>query len=103
MPARVMIKAGIFRASISSPINAPKAQPITSTSGKATSGDIPQKPIALARKTPVKAITDPTDRSIPPERITKVMPTAMIPRKALSVRILQITRVEAKPGNWVRQ
>ncbi len=103
MPARVMIKAGIFRASISSPINAPKAQPITSTSGKATSGEIPQKPIALARKTPVKAITDPTDRSIPPERITKVMPTAMIPRKALSVRILQITRVEAKPGNWVRQ
>ena len=99
MPARVMIKAGIFRASISSPINAPKAQPITSTSGKATSGEIPQKPIALARKTPVKAI----DRSIPPERITKVMPTAMIPRKALSVRILQITRVEAKPGNWVRQ
>ena len=103
MPARVMIKAGIFRASISSPINAPKAQPITSTSGKATSGEIPQKPIALARKTPVKAITDPTDRSIPPERLTKVMPTAMIPRKALSVRILQITRVEAKPGNWVRQ
>ena len=100
MPARVMIKAGIFRASISSPINAPKAQPITSTSGKATSGEIPQKPIALARKTPVKAITDPTDRSIR-RRITKVMPTAMIPRKALSVRILQITRVEAKPGNWV--
>ena len=99
MPARVMIKAGIFRASISSPINAPKAQPITSTSGKATSGEIPQKPIALARKTPVKAITDPTDRASPPERITKVMPTAMIPRKALSVRILQITRVEAKPGN----
>ena len=98
-----MIKAGIFRASISSPINAPKAQPITSTSGKAASGEIPQKPIALARKTPVKAITDPTDRSIPPERITKVMPTAMIPRKALSVRILQITRVEAKPGNCVRQ
>ena len=103
MPASVMIKAGIFSASISSPINAPKAQPITSTSGNATSGDIPQKPIALARKTPVKAITDPTDRSIPPERITKVMPTAMIPRKALSVRILQITRVEAKPGNCVRQ
>ncbi len=43
MPARVMIKAGIFlRASISSPINQPKAQPITSTSGKATSGEIPQ-------------------------------------------------------------
>jgi hypothetical protein len=33
-----------------------------------------QKPIALARNTPVKAITDPTDRSIPPLRITKVMP-----------------------------
>ena len=84
-------------------MKAPKAQPITSTSGKAISGDIPQKPIALARKTPVKAIADPTERSMPPERITNVMPTAIMPRKALSVRILQMTRVEAKPGNWVRQ
>ena len=76
---------------------------MTSTSGKASSGEMPQKPIALARNTPVKAITDPTERSIPPERITNVMPTAIMPKKALSVRMLQITRVEAKPGNWVRQ
>lgn len=98
-----MINAGIFRASIRSPINAPKAQPITNTSGNASSGERPKSPITFARNTPVKAITEPTERSIPPERITKVMPTAIIPRKALSVRILQITLVEAKPGNWVRQ
>ena len=98
-----MINAGIFNASISSPIKAPNAQPIASTSGNATSGEIPQKPIAFARNTPVNAITDPTERSIPPERITNVIPTAMMPKKALSVRILQITRVEAKPGNCVRQ
>ena len=36
----------------------------------------------------MKAITEPTDRSIPPEMITKVMPTATMPRKALSVRRL---------------
>ena len=59
--------------------------------------------MAFAKNTPVNAITEPTERSIPPERITKVMPTAIIPKKALSVRILQITRVEAKAGNCVRQ
>jgi len=51
-----------------------------------------------ARKTPVKAITDPMDRSIPPERMTKVMPTAAIPRKALSVSRFDITRVESIAG-----
>ena len=51
----------------------------------------------------MKAAIDPTERSSPPAVITKVMPTAMMPKKALSVSMLQITRVEANPGNWVRQ
>ncbi|MEZ5722647.1 MAG: hypothetical protein R3D59_14235 [Paracoccaceae bacterium] len=51
-----------------------------------------------ARKTPEKAITEPTERSIPPDRMTKVIPTAVSPRKALSVRRLATTRDENIAG-----
>ena len=54
--------------------------------------------MATARNTPTKAITAPTDRSMPPEMTTKVMPTAAMPRKALSVSRLPATRVEKKAG-----
>jgi hypothetical protein len=57
----------------------------------------------MARNTVVKPITDPTERSIPPEMMTKVMPTATMPRKALSVRRLATTRVDAKFGNCSEQ
>ena len=103
IPANVMIKAGIFRVSMSQPMPAPKAAPITSTSGIASSGLTPRGPISMARNTPVKAMTAPTDRSMPPERMTKVMPTATIPKKALSVRILQMIRVDRKAGKLVMQ
>ena len=39
---------------------------------------------SLAHRIPVRASTDPTDRSMPPVTITNVMPTARISRKALS-------------------
>src|SRR5256885_10022943 len=44
----------------------------------------------------VNATTAPTDRSMPPERITNVAPTAAIPRKALSPNRFTITRSEEK-------
>ncbi len=78
-----MINAGIFRASIKSPINAPKHSP---------SPALAETPAAargrnrhhFCQKHASKG-DHRTDGEIDtPERITKVMPTAIIPRKALS-------------------
>ena len=44
------------------------------------------------------ATTEPTDRSIPPVRITKVIPTASTIRNALSTNRLSTTWGEAKPS-----
>ena len=41
---------------------------------------------------------DPTERSIPPERITKVSPSAVIPRKALSLKKSRKTDTEKNLG-----
>ena len=57
---------------------------------------MPSRSIDSATNTVVKPITEPTERSMPPEMMTKVMPVATTPRKALSVRRLATTRVEAK-------
>ncbi|MNY63538.1 hypothetical protein D3C86_2005110 [compost metagenome] len=40
---------------------------------------------------------EPTDRSIPPVIMTKVMPTAVISRKALSINRFKNTWSEKKP------
>jgi hypothetical protein len=45
----------------------------------------------------VSAITEPTDRSMPPVRMTKLMPTATISRKPLSISRLRNTWGEKKP------
>ena len=45
-----------------------------------------------------RATTDPTERSIPPVRMTKVIPTASTIRKALSKNRFSTTCGEAKPS-----
>ena len=87
------------RKRIISPMAAPKAVEMASTAQKAIIGLTPRLPTMTATKTLVNAITEPIDRSMPPDRITKVMPTAAMPRKALSVSRLPITRVDSMLGN----
>ena len=65
----------------------------------AGAGCSPARSIRLATITLVNAITAPTERSIPPDRITKVAPAAATPRNALSTRRLRSTAQEAKFGN----
>ncbi|MNL45209.1 hypothetical protein D3C87_1678380 [compost metagenome] len=77
----------------------PKVAAMASARAKAASGCQPAQLISTAISTPVKPMTAPTERSMPPERMTKVMPTAVMPRKALSVRKLPRTRVENMDGN----
>jgi len=52
----------------------------------------------LADSMVVSATIEPTDRSIPPDRMTNVMPTATISRKALSISRFMNTCAERNPG-----
>ncbi|MNT91282.1 hypothetical protein D3C72_2323500 [compost metagenome] len=70
---------------------------MSSTSGMAVSGLQWWCSTRLASTMVVSATTEPTDRSMPPERITKVMPTATMIKKALSISRLRNTWAEKKP------
>ncbi len=78
-------------------MNAPKQVPISSTTGTAAAGLQPWRSTSDANTMVVSATTAPTDRSMPPERMTKVMPTATMMRKALSISRLRNTWAEKKP------
>jgi hypothetical protein len=84
--------------SIRRPMVAPNSVPMASTSGIAMAGLHPCFSTSEAETMVVSAITDPTDRSMPPDRITKVMPTATMHRKALSIKRLRNTCGEKKPS-----
>src|SRR5450830_99938 len=46
----------------------------------------------------IRAAIDPTDKSMPPEMMTKVMPTAMMPIKAVRVStFIRLSRVAKSP------
>ena len=61
-------------------MHSPNTVVSTSSSAKTASGCNPVSRSMTAMKTPENAITDPMLRSIPPDRITIVIPTAAMPR-----------------------
>ena len=63
----------------STPTIRPIAAPPRIISGTTTIAGSPSAS-SFAHRMPVNAMTDPTDRSMPPVRITNVMPTARISR-----------------------
>lgn len=63
----------------STPMNRPITAPAAIMTGTAMNGGTPESR-SLAPRMPVKPMTAPTERSIPPLRITNVMPTARISR-----------------------
>ena len=73
----VAMNGGRLRKAISAPLIRPmspaKISEITSVGSTAT----PQFFIIMAISRPVRAMFEPTDRSIPPEMMTNVMPMAM--------------------------
>ena len=75
----------------------PSAAPASNASVHATAGGNPRPLISVAMKIDVKPMTAPIDKSIPPEKITRVIPIAAIPRKALSANRPTITRAEKNP------
>ena len=69
---------------------------VSKISGITTTGDQPPASIAAAIMVD-SATTAPTERSIPPVRMTKVMPTASTIRYALSTSRFSTTCAEANP------
>ena len=66
-----------FNRVIASPFRSPTRPPATTAASTPLTGDQPSR-IASAVMTPVSAIVEPTERSMPPPTITSVMPIAPI-------------------------
>src|SRR3954466_1650108 len=72
------------------PIAKPRVEPASSANEKASHGDQPAFTVSAHRSVESETI-DPTERSIPPVRMTNVMPTATTSRKELSTNRLRKT------------
>ena len=71
------------------------------TRGMVLAGPQPWCSTSAADTMVVSAMTEPTDRSMPPEMMTKVIPMAVTPRKALSMKKLRKTWSEKKLSNSI--
>src|SRR4029450_4286805 len=73
------------------PFISPKTAPVRMPTSKATNGDWGLSPVTkVAATMDENAKTDPTDRSIPPVKITRVIPIASIPLIDVCRRMLLI-------------
>src|SRR5207247_11402527 len=71
------MKGGILRAVTDAPLTRPQSTPTRMAPMSAS--DVENWPaISMAPQTPVSPTIDPTDRSIPPEAMTTVIPIAMM-------------------------
>ncbi len=75
-----MMNGGRSKVWIRYPMNRPSAVPMSRTIGITKTGLMWDFSRRLAETIPDRASTEPTDRSMPPEMMTKVMPTARISR-----------------------
>ena len=78
-------------------MSSPSTVPVSSTAATARPGAQPASRVRAAIIVE-SATTEPTERSIPPVRMTKVMPTASTIRKALSTSWLSATSGVANPS-----
>ena len=79
------------------PIDRPSTVPVISTTATTRYGDQPISSV-FAAIVVESATLEPTDRSMPPVRITNVMPTASRIRKLLSSSRLNSTCGSVKPS-----
>src|SRR5471032_3533382 len=97
MPASVTMNGCSLKKWINAPIAAPYNAPKTSTSGTITHIGQCRCSANTAQRMVVNATTEPTDRSMPPDTITNVMPIATISRNALSTSKPSSTCREKNP------
>src|SRR5664280_2374272 len=79
MEAKVAMNGGMSPLATLNPLNAPIAAPTRTGARIATARACSPGWARLAAITPVKATMEPTDRSMPPDRITNIMPVARMP------------------------
>jgi hypothetical protein len=73
---RVTMKLATRKRTETKPLTQPQAAPVSMARGRAAGSGSFASTMASPRMDPEKAMTDPTDKSMPPVRMTKVMPTA---------------------------
>jgi hypothetical protein len=76
---RVIMSGWIFSLMQRNPLNAPNPVPTNKIRGIAVPGGTIQSTIMMDKRTLVKTIWEPMERSIPPLIITNISPTALIP------------------------
>jgi len=81
MPASVTMKGWILKVSITRPCRKPNEAPSRRARAITAAGFTPWRSSRLAESMVVSAIIEPTERSIPPERMTNVIPMAVMTRK----------------------
>ena len=88
--ASVTMNAGILTFVMKNPSIRPITVPIRTPARSAGTRPQPDLAIKAIDITPESATTDPTDRSMPPSRITYVMPNAIIPFVDICCRTFMI-------------
>lgn len=80
------------------PMSVPLAAPTSRTSGMTVARGQPCDSTSQAVSMVERATMEPTDRSMPPVRMTKVAPTATTRRNPLSISRFSTTCAERKPS-----
>lgn len=84
---------------ITQPMRKPSVGPMSSATSSTSAAGSPSRS-RNADTIAVIATTEPTERSIPPVRITKVMPTATTSRNPLSMKTLKTTWMLENARYW---
>ena len=95
---RVEIKGGISHTATKKPFTAPHPMPTARAAGMATPALPVDSRIPEAR-TPASPRMEPTERSIPPVRMTKVMPHPTIPATVICLNTLNRLATLKKLGD----
>ena len=98
----VTINGGRFSRVINTALKPPPNAPIPTTAKLASHGSIPSRLTIMPNNTAHNPIIDPTDKSIPPVRITGVMATASRPISTEWRKTLETFRPikKLRPNNW---
>src|SRR3984885_13072002 len=92
----VTMNGGIAPLVMRKPLNAPVSAPIVRQPSTPTHQGRLKSEVSMAPATPESASIDPTERSMPAEEITNVIPIAKTPNTEVESRMLRILETERK-------
>src|SRR5271163_5003769 len=95
MPS-VTMKGGMAPLVMRKPLNAPVAAPAARQPRIPIHQGRPRSDVSIAPATPERARMDPTERSMPADEMTNVMPIASTPNTEVESRMLRMLETERK-------